>query len=418
MANLEELSVALDIGTTKVVCLVGSVKPGGCVDIKGLGLATSRGLRNGRIIDIDQTVDAINQAVDQASDMSGADIAAAYVGIAGEHIVGRKFEGSVSIQTGTVTEYDIKRCVKNAMILGMSTSSEILAKVPMEYQIDDRTGIQNPVGMCGTALGVKLHVFSADHNALYDMVKCVEDADLAIQNVLLESIASAESVLYPAEKQQGVALIDIGGGTTDMAVFIKGSVHHVYEVGFAGDLLSYDLATGLRIPLETAGLLKETHGCCFPGLIPDDYVVELVGRDGQGDTRVDASAACSVLSGRVDELLGYLAADLAKSGLEDSVRNIVLTGGTSQLRGLPQKAVEFFNRPVRVGFPLNVSGLGDAVVSPIFSTAVGLLLYGLQDNDPLPLNGDGRKASPGFLARLGRKVRAVFTGAYVQEKTR
>ncbi|MDR1110249.1 MAG: cell division protein FtsA [Deltaproteobacteria bacterium] len=409
MAQKNDLLVALDVGTTKICCLVATVNEGGGIDIKGLGVAPSSGLSRGRVININDTVKAIRKAVDDAADMSGFDIDSAYVGIAGEHINGRKVQGSVAIRNGTVGRDDMERAIKGAMVMQVPSDCEILTRVPLEFHIDDRVGIVDPIGMGGTRLEVFVHAFTVSSNALRDLARCVMDAGLNVDDIFLESVASAESVLTPAEKQQGVVLIDIGGGTSDLAVFANGAIHHIFEVGMGGDALSHDLATGLNISLETAEILKLSHGCCHEGLVDEDYEIEVPSLDGLNSVNIGVSSVCQILRKRVEELFGYLSNNLTQSGFDDVVRNVVLTGGTALLKGLPEMGLEYFNRQIRVGYPSYVGGLAETVANPMYSTVVGLLLYGPQERgDPsLPLTGSTEHGA-GSLGRLFGRIKQMF----------
>jgi cell division protein FtsA len=406
MSNTEEHLVALDIGTTKICCIVATVDEDKGLMIKGMGTAPSCGLSRGRVNNINETVKAINKAVADAADKSGYEINSAYVGIAGDHIAGRKVHGSVAIRSGTVTKDDIERAIRAAMVMQVPADAKILTRIPLEYHIDDRVGIIDPMGMRGTRLDVYVHAFTVSAHALDDLAQCVLSTGLGIDDIFLESVASAEAVLTPAEKQQGVVLLDIGGGTCDMAVFVNGAIHHIFEVAMGGDALTHDLATALNISLNTAEILKVAHGCCYPKLIEDDYDIEVPSLDGVNTVNIGASKVAHFLNKRIDELFAHINKDLVQSGYDEVARNIVLTGGSALLQGLPEMGLEYFNRQIRVGYPNFMGGVSDTVANPIYSTAVGLLLYGPNSQDPLLSEAEGEQ---GRFRRALNKFKSIFS---------
>ncbi|MDR0620884.1 MAG: cell division protein FtsA [Deltaproteobacteria bacterium] len=347
----EDVLVAIDIGTTKICCLVAEQTEDRGLNIKAIGSAPSVGLSMGRVIDMGATVNAICKAVEDASEKSGYDCQSAFIGIAGEHINGIKVRGSVAVRTGIVAQDDVDRAMKSAMIMNIPSNCQVLSKIPLEYHVDDLVGIVNPIGMRGAKLEIFVHVFTVDSNSFDDLRQCVDDAGLQIDDVYLESIASAEAVLTPAEKQQGVALLDIGGGTCDMAVYVNGAIHHIHEVALGGDYLTRILSTALNISWETAELLKLSHGCCHEGLIDEDYGIDVASLDGLNTVNVGVSNVCQILGKGVQNIYGHLSNNLIQSGYDDVVRNVVLTGGTSLLMGMPELGLEYFNRQIRVGGP-------------------------------------------------------------------
>ncbi|MDR2368808.1 MAG: cell division protein FtsA [Deltaproteobacteria bacterium] len=402
MSNNDEVLVAIDIGTTKICCLVAERADDDDLNIKAIGSAASVGLSRGRVINMPLTVKAIAQAVDQASERSGYDCRSAYIGIAGDHISGIKVHGSVSTRNGIVTEDDIDRAMKSAMIMRIPSHDQILDRVALEYRLDGLAGIANPIGMRGTKLEVFVHVFTVDSNSLDDLCQCVYDAGLAIDEVYLESVASAEAVLTPAEKEMGVMLLDIGGGTCGMSVYVKGAIHHVFEVPLGGDVLTHDLATGLNISLYSAELLKMSHGCCHEDLIPDDYDIDVPSLDGLSSVTVGVSNVCHILRKRIESLYGHVSNNLIQSGYDDDVSNVVLTGGTSLLAGMQELGLDYFNRQIRLGSPYLRGTLSDLVESPVYSTAVGLMLRGMRVRE----SQLGGRVSGGFW--VFDKVKALF----------
>ncbi|MDR2301111.1 MAG: cell division protein FtsA [Deltaproteobacteria bacterium] len=401
MSKSDEVLVAIDIGTTKIACLVAEKNEESGLNIKAIGYAPSDGLANGRVIDMQKTERAIVEAVDKASQYSGYDCQSAYIGIAGEHIKGTQVYAPVAVNgSGVINQSDIDRAINSAMVFQIPTNHTILDRLPMEFWVDGMQGITNPINMRGHTLEMFLNVFTVDSNCLNDLCQCVHSAGLGIENVYLESVASAEAVLTQAEKQQGVLLLDIGGGTTGMAVFMNGVIHHVQEIAVGGDALTCDLATSLNISLDSAERLKLSHGYCFEGLLPYDYGIEVPCLDEINTVEIGADHVCMILRRRMSSLFAHVNRELIYSGYDEGVKNVVVTGGSSLLMGIRELGVDIFNRQIRVGYPLFNGSMAEMVGSPIYSTAVGLMLYS-QNNLSNLVNFAPRKSpSTGVLGKF------------------
>jgi cell division protein FtsA len=407
MANTHDLLVGLDIGTTKICCIVAEVTETMGVDIKGLGFVPSTGMTRGRVNNIEKTVSGIQQAVEEASRMSGCEIEAAYIGIAGGHISGFNSQGIVAVKNKTVSADDIRRVKEAAMVVRIPEDREIIHRIPQEYKVDNRTGIKDPINMNGFRLEVDVHIVTGAVSAVQDIANCVLKAGLDINDLVLESVASAEAVLTPQEKQIGVALIDIGGGTSDIAVFSGDSIRHTAVLPYGGDSLSSDLSIGLNISLDTADQLKTEYGCCYAPNLTEDLIIEVPMVSGQEYKRVSRQVICDILEPRVEEIMNLINRQLVNSGFDKQVHNIVVTGGTALLEGIPELAYAVFDMPVRVGCPTYIGGLSEKVRDPRFSTAVGLILYGLTCSSPVgSASLSGGKGS--LLERILSKFRSKF----------
>ncbi|MDR1677214.1 MAG: cell division protein FtsA [Deltaproteobacteria bacterium] len=398
----EETLVALDIGSTKICCLVASPKEDGTFDIKGMGLSRSAGLKNGRVSNIQAATKAIKEAVKLAEENSELEIGSAFIGIAGEHISGEKVVGSVNINGGVVTESHIQRAIENALQQRVPSNLEILSKIPIEFTIDQRENV-NPKNMHGQQLRVTVHVFYVSGDAMGDLTSAVTEAGVDINDVYLQSVVSAESVLNNDEKEQGVVLLDIGGGSCDMAVILNGSVQLIHEIPIGGEALTHDLTTALITSYNTAEKIKINHGFCYKTFPDEDFDIEFPNLDGVTTSTISASLICQVLYGRIEALFGQIALVLANEGYNEKIKSIVLTGGTSHLRGLAQSAKEYFNCHVRVGGPICTGSFSDTVDDPIYATAVGLIMYGASHHNTDSENTVVEK-KPGFFARLFKKL--------------
>ncbi|MDR2386564.1 MAG: cell division protein FtsA [Deltaproteobacteria bacterium] len=403
MSKNDEVLVALDIGTTKVVCLVAEKSDDFGLNIKAVGYAPSPsdGLSNGRIINMPKIVRAIEEAVEKASNYSGYDCLSAYIGIAGEHINGIKVHGSVGTnKTSVVNKNDIERVISQAVILNIPSNQQILSQIPMEFRLNGGERIINPINLRGEKLEVFVHVFTVETNCLNDLCQCVDEAGLAIDNVYLESVASAEAVLSNAEKQQGVLLLDIGGGTTGMAIYLNGVIHHVHEIAIGGDSLTCDLATALNISLESAECLKLTHGSCYEDVIPDDYIIEVSSLDNINSVDIGVMSVCQILRRGIENLFQLVNFELIRSGYDEHVRNVVLTGGSSLLMGIRELGLDIFNKQIRVGYPMINGSVDEMLNSPIYSTAVGLILYSQNNLSEFDEHVPRRTNNTGFIGKV------------------
>ena len=376
MAKKTNVIVGLDLGTTKTCVIVGEITDQG-VDIIGIGSYPSEGLRKGVVVNIDSTVEAIKKAVDEAEHMSGCEISSVYAGIAGGHIKGQNSLGIVAVKGREVDEEDVQRAIEASKAIAIPTDREILHTLPQNFIVDDQDGIRDPVGMSGVRLEAKVHIVTGAVTSIQNIVKSVNRVGLEINEIILEQIASSEAVLSNDEKDLGVALIDIGGGTTDIAVFTAGSVKHTAILPVGGNYLTSDIATGLRTPLADAEKIKIKYGCAFSALIAKEETIEVPSVGGRDPREVSRQILGRIVAPRMEEILTLAYKEIVKSGYEDILAaGVVLTGGTALLEGITELAEQIFNMPVRRGRPTGIGGLNDVVNSPMYATGVGLVLYG------------------------------------------
>lgn len=371
-----EVVVGLDIGTTKVCCVVGEVFDEG-VDIIGVGTAPSVGLKKGVVVNIESTVKSIRQAVQQAEDDAGCEIHSVYTGIAGNHIKGFNSPGILAINGREIRDTDIEDVIVAAKTVKISENQQIIHVLPQEYMVDDHTGIQNPLGMTGVRLVTNVHIVTADMGAVHNLFTCCKKADLEVVDMVLESIASAYAVLSADEMELGVALLDIGGGTTDIAVFCDGTIRHTCEIGLGGHNLTNDLSVGLRTPLQEAERLKEDYGSAIASLIKPNHVVDVPTVGDREPRKVTQKVMVDILQARIMEILEMVNQELVNSGQKNRIHGgVVITGGTALLANLVELAEQIFDLPVRIGYPVKIGGRVQAVHTPRCTSAVGLVMYG------------------------------------------
>ncbi|WP_287604327.1 cell division protein FtsA [Thiothrix sp.] len=373
-----DVIVALDLGTSKVVALVGEVNDNGRLGIIGLGSYPSRGMKKGVVVNIESTIQSIQRAVEEAELMAGTQIRTVYVGIAGSHVRSLNSHGIVAIKDKEVTESDVERVMDAARAVAIPADQRILHVLPQEYVIDQQEGIREPVGMSGVRLEARVHLVTAAHSAAQNLVKCVERCGLAVEDIILEQVASSYAVLEEDEKELGVCLVDIGGGTSDIAVFMNGSIHHTAVIPIAGDQVTNDIAVAVRTPTQHAEEIKIRYGRALRQLVDADELIEVPGVGEREPRSLSVQTLASVIEPRYEELFSLVLQELRRSGYEERIgAGIVLTGGSSKMRGVRELAEEVFHMPVRIGMPRNLSGLHGEVENPIHSTGVGLLLYGM-----------------------------------------
>jgi cell division protein FtsA len=394
----QNMIVGLDIGTSKVVAIVGEVSPDGDIEIIGLGSHPSKGLKKGVVVNIESTVHSIQRAVEEAELMAGCQIHSVYAGIAGSHIRSLNSHGIVAIRDREVTPNDVERVIDAARAVAIPADQKILHILPQEFVIDNQDGIREPVGMCGVRLEAKVHMVTGAVSAAQNIIKCVRRCGLEVDDIILEQLASSYSVLTEDEKDLGVCLVDIGGGTTDIAVFTEGSIRHTAVIPIAGDQVTNDIAVALRTPTQYAEEIKIKYACALTQLAASDENIEVPSVGDRPPRRLARQTLAEVIEPRYEELLTLIQAELRRSGFEDLVAaGIVLTGGSSKIEGLVDLAEEVFHMPVRLGIPHSVVGLVDVVRNPIYATGVGLLLFGNQN-----------RAQRDFDADFGRGVRGVW----------
>jgi cell division protein FtsA len=368
--------VGLDIGTTKTCAIVGEVTGTG-IDIIGIGSHPSDGLRKGVVVNIDSTVEAVKKAVEEAERMSGYEIGSVFTGIAGGHIKGQNSLGIVAVKGREVGSDDVERAIEAAKAIAIPLDRQILHTLPQTYVVDEQDGIKDPVGMSGVRLEAKVHVVTGVVTSVQNIEKSVTRVGLDINDIVLEQIAASQAVLSDDERDLGVALLDIGGGTTNIAVFWEGSIRHTAVIPVGGNYLTSDIATGLRTPLNEAEKIKIEYGCAYPPLISKEETIEVPSVGGRDPRSVSRQILGRIIEARAEEILTMAYKEIVRSGYEDVLAaGIVLSGGTALLAGITELAEQIFNAPVRRGFPRGIGGLTDVVNSPMYATGVGLVLYG------------------------------------------
>ena len=371
------LIVGLDIGTSKVVAIVGEVTVEGDIEIIGIGTQPSRGLKKGVVVNIESTVQSIQRAVEEAELMAGCQIRSVYAGIAGSHVKSINSHGIVAIKDKEVTSADVSRVIDAAKAVAIPADQRILHVLPQEFLIDNQEGIRDPVSMSGVRLEARVHLVTGAVSAAQNIIKCVRRCGLEVDDVILEQLASSAAVLTDDEKELGVCLVDIGGGTTDIAVFTEGAIRHTAVIPIAGDQVTNDIAVALRTPTQYANDLKIKYACALRQLATDDETIEVPSVGDREPRRLARQTLAEVVEPRYEELLSLVQAELRRSGFEEiCAAGIVLTGGSSKMEGVIELAEEIFHMPVRLGIPQHVSGLVDVIRNPIHATGVGLLLFG------------------------------------------
>jgi cell division protein FtsA len=373
----KNLIVGLDIGTSKVVAIVGEVTPENEIEIIGLGSHPSRGLKKGVVVNIESTVQSIQRAVEEAELMAGCQIHSVYAGIAGSHIRSLNSHGIVAIRDKEVVPADVDRVIDAARAVAIPADQKILHILPQEFIIDEQESIREPVGMSGVRLEAKVHMVTGAVSAAQNIIKCVRRCGLEVDDIILEQLASSHSVLTDDEKELGVCLVDIGGGTTDIAVFTEGAIRHTAVIPIAGDQVTNDIAVALRTPTQHAEEIKIKYACALTQLASADETIEVPSVGERPERRLARQTLAEVVEPRYEELFTLIQAELRRSGFEDlCAAGIVLTGGSSKMEGAVELAEEIFHMPVRIGTPQYISGLVDVVRNPIHATGVGLLLFG------------------------------------------
>ncbi len=373
----KNLIVGLDIGTSKVVAIVGEVAADDTIEIIGLGSHPSRGLRRGVVVNIESTVQSIQRAVEEAELMAGCQINSVYAGIAGSHIKSLNSHGIVAIRDKEVAQADIDRVLDAARAVAIPADQKILHVLAQEYIIDQQDGIREPVGMSGVRLEARVHMVTGAVSAAQNIVKCVRRCGLGVDDIILEQLASSAAVLTDDERDLGVALVDIGGGTTDIAVFTEGAIRHTAVIPIAGDQVTKDISVALRTPTKHADEIKLKYACALRQLARADETIQVPGVGERGTRRLNRQTLAEVVQPRYEELFQLVQAELRRSGFEElCAAGVVLTGGSAKMDGVVDLAEEVFHMPVRLGMPQYVSGLVDVVRNPIYSTGVGLLLFG------------------------------------------
>jgi cell division protein FtsA len=407
---VRQVIAGLDVGTTKICCVIADWSPVGNLDIVGVGVSPSRGLRKGVVVNIDSTVESIKHAVAEAEEMAGVEITSVIAGVAGGHIRGINSRGVVAVsgKHREVSQTDIDRALDAARAVNLPQDREIIHVLPQTFLVDDQDGVKEPLGMSGVRLEVEVHLVTGATTSVRNVVRSVNRAGLQVQDLVLEPLASAEAVISAEEKELGILLIDLGGGTTDVALFRDGAVWHTSSLPLGGDHISNDIAVGLRTPTADAEELKKRHGCALTALVREDEVVDVPSVGGRKARQLSRQILSEIIQPRVEEIFTLVARELARGGFQDAATaGVVVTGGTSIMEGVPELAEGIFDQPVRRGVPIGVGGMADVVESPIYATGVGLALYGARAR----ASGDAVGA-PGPVGRIARLVTGFLSDLF------
>ncbi len=408
----ERVIVGIDVGTTKICVLVGELDRDGKMNIVGVGTCPSQGLRRGVVVNIEETVTSIAAALDRAERLSGKKITTAYVGIAGNHISSENSKGFVAISPShrDIMQNDISRAIEVARAIAIPANREVIHVIPRGYVVDGQEGIKNPIGMSGFRLEVEAHIITGAVSSIHNLIKCVHKAGVEIEDLVLEPLASSEAVLEDGETDLGVALADIGGGTTDIAVFSDGAIWQSVVLPIGGNLITSDIAIGLRLPFGVAEELKVTYGHCDPATIADDDMIDLAQFMPGTNDLVPRKLLAEIIQARVEELFEMVHEEIKKSGYDGLLpAGLVLTGGTAELPGILELAGQTLDLPARIASPLGLYGLADSISRPAYATAVGLLMWGLRHTSLLIDEEEQRdRGSMSLIARLGRWLRAFI----------
>lgn len=378
----EGIVVGLDIGTSKVAAIISEVDENGQIEVLGVGLSPSKGLRKGIVINIDATADAIYKAISSAEMVSGIKVESVIAGVAGEHIKGLNNHGVVIIpnkRNRFVSQADVKRVINQAKDMEIPSERSILDVIPREFIVDDQKGIRDPVGMAGSRLEVLIHVITGSVTSVQNIVKAIENAGLRVDDIVLQPLASGDAVLEPDERELGVILVDIGAGTTDIVIYVKGSIWHTGVIPIGGEQVTNDIAIGLRTPLLKAEEIKKSSGCAMVSMVKNGEFIEVPGVGGRKPRVLPKSALAEIIESRMEEILEIIYKEIQTSGYKGMFpAGVVITGGASMLNGLTELAEQVFDMPVRIGYPREVKGLNERVKDPIFATGIGLVMNGIQ----------------------------------------
>ncbi|HEY7790887.1 MAG TPA: cell division protein FtsA [Vicinamibacterales bacterium] len=408
MTRKERYLVGLDVGTSKVTAVVGEILDGEGVDIVGLGVAESRGVRRGIVVNPEAAVDSIKKAIEEAELMAGIEIDSVHLGVAGAHIKGFNSRGVVAVagKNREISREDVKRAIDAAKAVSLPSGREILHVLPQDFVVDEQDGIGAPVGMMGARLEVNVHIVTSSISSTQNIVACVNRAGVNVTETVTEQLAASEAVLTEDEKELGVALVDIGGGTTDIAIFEHGSLWHTAVVGVGGDHFTNDIAVGLRTPIPDAEKIKRKNGCALSAMVDEDETIEVASVGGRRPRMMARRILSEILQPRAEEIFHLVWDEIRRAGYERALNSgIVLTGGGAILDGMPEIAEQIFDLPIRRGCPTGVGGLVDHVNSPVFASGVGLVLYGYRN-----LTGEPARATVGVgaIGRVAGRLRGLF----------
>ena len=406
MARKDRYLVGLDVGTSKVCAIVGEALDDGSLDVVGIGVAESRGIRRGVIVNLEAAVESIKKAIEEAELMAGVEIDAVHLSMAGPHIKGFNSRGVIAVagKSREITRDDVRRAIEAAKAVSLPAGREILHVLPQDFVVDEQDGIGAPIGMTGARLEVNVHIVTSSSTATQNIVSCVNRAGVGVIDTVIEQIAAAEAVLTPDEKELGVALVDVGGGTTDIAIYERGSLWHTAVIGVGGDHFTSDIAVGLRMPIPDAEKLKRKCGCALSAMVDEDETMDVASVGGRRSRVMARRILSEILQPRAEEIFHLVWDEIRRAGYEKALNpGIVLTGGGAILEGMPEIAEQIFDLPIRRGAPTGIGGLADHVSSPAFATPVGLVVYG-QRNQVV----DTRSTGVGAFSRVAGRLRGLF----------
>jgi len=406
VARRERYLVGLDVGTSRVTAVVGESLDDGTLDVVGIGVAESRGIKRGVVVNVDAAVDSIKKAVEEAELMAGVEIDSVHLALSGPHIKGFNSRGVIAVagKNREITRDDVRRAIDAAKAVALPTGREILHVLPQDFVVDEQDGIGAPVGMTGARLEVNVHIVTGAISSTQNLVACVNRAGVTVTDTVIEQLAASESVLTHDEKELGVALVDIGGGTADVAIFERGSLWHTGVVAVGGDHFTNDIAVGLRTPIPDAEKVKRKSGCALSSMVDEDDTIEVASVGGRKPRLMARRILSEILQPRAEEIFHLVWDEIRRAGYEKALNSgIVLAGGGSILEGMPEIAEQIFDLPVRRGAPADVGGLADHVNSPAFATPVGLVLYAHRNREPEPA-----RVGAGAFGRMAGKLRGIF----------
>ncbi|MGH9349348.1 MAG: cell division protein FtsA [Vicinamibacterales bacterium] len=406
MARRERYIVGLDVGTSKVCAVVGESLDDGSLDIVGIGVAESRGIKRGVVVNLEAAVDSIKKAIEEAELMAGVEVDSVHLALSGPHIKGFNSRGVIAVagKNREITREDVRRAIDAAKAVALPTGREILHVLPQDFVVDEQDGIGAPVGMTGARLEVNVHIVTGAASSTQNIITCVNRASVGVQDTVIEQLAASEAVLTPDEKELGVALVDVGGGTADIAIWERGSLWHTGVVPVGGDHFTNDIAVGLRTPIPDAEKVKRKYGCALSAMVDEDETIEVASVGGRKPRVMARRILSEILQPRAEEIFHLVWDEIRRAGYEKSLNSgIVLTGGGAILEGMPEIAEQIFDLPIRRGTPVGVGGLADHVSSPTFGTPVGLTLYAHRNRAPEPV-----RVGAGAFGRVAGRLRGIF----------
>ncbi len=406
MVRRERYLVGLDVGTSNVCAVVAESLDDGSLDIVGIGVAESRGIKRGVVVNLEAAVDSVKKAIEEAELMAGVEVDSVHLALSGPHIKGFNSRGVIAVagKNREITRDDVRRAIDAAKAVALPTGREILHVLPQDFVVDEQDGIGAPVGMTGARLEVNVHVVTGAVSSTQNIIACVNRAGVTVVDMVIEQLAAAEAVLTSDEKELGVALVDIGGGTADLAIFERGSLWHTGVVAVGGDHFTNDIAVGLRTPIPDAEKVKRKTGCALSSMVDEDETIEVASVGGRKPRLMPRRILSEILQPRAEEIFHLVWDEIRRAGYEKSLNSgIVLTGGGSILEGMPEIAEQIFDLPIRRGCPVGVGGLADHVNSPTFATPVGLVLYAHRNRAPEPA-----RVGAGAFGRMAGRLRGIF----------